>query len=71
MCRSAPEKGYDAVSLEGGYTRWLLERMEAEQKKEEEESGVKNFCGQEIEKKYPQKISKKTVLAICQGSSGI
>ena len=31
------EKGYDAVSLEGGYTRWLLERMEDEQKKEEEE----------------------------------
>ncbi len=51
--------------------RWLLERMEAEQKKEEEESGVKNFCGKRLRKSIRKKFHKKTVLAICQGSSGI
>ena len=48
-----------------------LERMEAEQKKEEEESGEELFCGQKRLRKVSAKISQKTVLAICQGSSGI
>ena len=65
------EKGYDAVSLEGGYTRWLLERMEAEQKKEEEEPGEELLRAEEIEKSIRKKFSQKAVLAICQGSSGI
>ena len=64
------EKGYDAVSLEGGYTRWLLERMEAEQKKEEEEPGEELLRAEEIEKSI-RKISQKAVLAICQGSSNM
>ena len=54
------EKGYDAVSLEGGYTRWLLERMEAEQKKEEEESG-EELCGQ----KRLRKVSAKNFTKDC------
>ena len=53
------EKGYDAVSLEGGYTRWLLERMEAEQKKEEEESGEELLRAEEIEKSIRKKFHKR------------
>ena len=41
-------------------TRWLLERMEAEQKKEEEESG-EELCGQKRLRKVSA-ISQKTVL---------
>ena len=39
----------------------------AEQKKEEEEPGEELLRAEEIEKSIPQKISQKTVLAICQG----
>lgn len=53
------EKGYDAVSLEGGYTRWLLERMEAEQKKEEEEPGEELLRAEEIEKSIRKKFHKR------------
>ena len=53
------EKGYDAVSLEGGYTRWLLERMEAGQKKEEEESGEELLRAEEIEKSIRKKFHKR------------
>ena len=53
------EKGYDAVSLEGGNTRWLLERMEAEQKKEEEESGEELLRAEEIEKSIRKKFHKR------------
>lgn len=53
------EKGYDAVSLEGGYTRWLLERMEAEQKKEEEELGEELLRAEEIEKSIRKKFHKR------------
>ena len=53
------EKGYDAVSLEGGYTRWLLERMKAEQKKEEEEPGEELLRAEEIEKSIRKKFHKR------------
>lgn len=53
------ESGYEAYSLEGGYTRWLIERMEAEQKKEETDPDEDIQRAQEIEASIRKKFHKK------------
>ena len=58
------EEGYEAYSLEGGYTRWLMERMEAEQKKEEEDPSEDALRAQEIEKSIRKKFHKKSFLVL-------
>ena len=52
------EKGYDAVSLEGGYTRWLLERMELSRRRKRKNQ-VKNLRAEEIEKSIRKKFHKR------------
>lgn len=55
------EKGFDAYSLEGGYTGWLLNRMKEEQLLEEEhrKTGEEPTRAQEIEKSIRKKFHKQ------------
>ena len=53
------EKGFDAVSLEGGYTAWLMDRFD-----EEEEQDLAKNVEQSLRKKFKKTIWSKFTKAI-------
>lgn len=55
------EKGYDAVSLSGGYIAWLLDRMQ-----DEKEEDISNKVEQSIRKKFRKNIWIRFTKAINQ-----
>lgn len=55
------EKGYDAVSLSGGYIAWLLDRMQ-----DEKEEDISNKVEQSIRKKFRKNIWRRFTKAINQ-----
>lgn len=55
------EKGYDAVSLAGGYTAWLLEQMQ-----EEKEADISGDVEQSIRKKFRKSIWCRFTKAVKQ-----
>ncbi len=58
------EKGYDAVSLAGGYIAWLLDQMQKEQ--EEEEADFCNKVEESLRKKFRKNIWCRFTKAVKQ-----
>lgn len=61
IAENLAKKGYDAVSLTGGYLAWLCHRMEEEQKQK-----INEDVEQSIRKKFHKKIWSKFTKAINQ-----
>lgn len=61
IAENLAEKGYDAVSLTGGYLAWLCHHMEEEQKQK-----INEDVEQSIRKKFHKKIWSKFTKAINQ-----
>lgn len=53
------EKGYRAFSLDGGYAKWMIEKIEEDKKKGEEDSAQDLLRVEEIEKSIRKKFHKK------------